>query len=984
MRLRYKVGMTLLFLLAFSFASHAGQDIYINSESVEVASDADSGQILVFEDTVAIEYCSSRFEAESAVVWVKDSSVVNRGQVQRAYNIRCYLENGINITRAGDYSVGDIDEYLVERGKSLVIDLLVSGNVNLQSNSITPIDPYTVELFRRAVEVANKPQGKLHFNPDAIPPRFRASSELGQGAIPRGGLVSKLFGSEPSATELSQTAVKQDKENEPVNVAALWKPAPEIEKTTMADGRDVITVIGRFYIWQKRGSNGEIVEFQADRAVLFLGNGEVKAGSEQTGRADILASGDIESVYIEGDIVFTEGMRTIRADSMYYNFAKSQALAINSMMTRFEPGRDIPIFIKADKLIQKSESVFSAEGVQISSDEFYLPQLSLNASKVVLSDRPDLLEGKNSGFSAELEGVSAKYYDKTIFKSSSMVTGLERPELAIRKMHLSNSSAFGTSFETQWYLSRLLGYREPDGFSSSLNLDWFSDRGLGVGIDTEYETDDYFGNIESYVIQDHGDDRLGNLDWQKDIAPESDIRGRFKLQHREYLSDDWQFTAELNYLSDRNFLESFYRTERYTTKELESLVEMKNISGNRAYSVLAKFRLNDFQDQLEELPTFQYHKTGESILDDTATYYGDTQLSRLRQRYDEDNLLAPEEGFFTYGSTRHEIDIPMIWGKTKYVPYAAASYVYNDGEGFYTGLDGNLADGDNDGMIGEVGLRASTYFWKTDQFAKSDFWDINGIRHYVRPHMEVAYFQSSEDGLEMRNLLNVGLSQRWQTRRGSQENLRTAELMRLDINSTFVADSQKDDDVLPVRYVFNNPYEPFYRRSGGADYSISRNTVDADYSWNLSDTFTLASYANYDLQSGDLQQFDIGFAKFCWPDLSWYVGTRYLKNIILTDAGYNTYYEKGSNTINLALSYRINPRYTLSVGQEYDFDFTETVRSEFVLIRKYRRLLYSIGYSIDESMDSSTFTVSIWPQGVKEFAIGSRTYVGLTGSSTYE
>ncbi|OXU14328.1 Organic solvent tolerance protein OstA [Sedimentisphaera salicampi] len=1000
LHLRILTISLLVFCSAYGQIENAGQNIYISSDTVKMSRTEDGSQILIFEEGFSLEYSSSTFQSEKAVVWVRKETELVRGMESHSYRLRCYLEDQIKVGREGKHNIGDVHNFLVERGKSMIADFFVSGKVFLECGQQQQVNAAEIELYRNAVGAARGRREGLKLKREALPPGpQREQTGVQTAQEDKGGsIIGRLLGKSrqsdksPEAGGSRESAKPDEQKDYPVNVAALWKPAPVIERSRLSDGESVITVMGRFYIWRKMDDSGRILEFQADRAVLFLGQDEVKAGAEETGRRDLLASGDIKAAYIEGNIVFTEGLRTIRADRLYYNFQNSQALVVNSEMTRYDPERNIPIFIRAEKLQKKSDSVFTAEGVEISSDEFAVPQLSVNASSVVITDNSAVDTKPQAGsFSAELEDVSLQYYNNTLLKSDHMITGLERPELPVKSVGIGGSTAFGTSLETNWYLSRVLGFKEPEGLDTTLNLDYYSKRGPAGGIDAEYESDSYFGSIESYVIHDTGEDRLGDRFWRKDLEPENELRGRFKLQHREYLDDGWQFSAELNYLSDRNFLESFYRSERFTDKEPESVVYLKNSTGNRAFSVLGKVRLNDFQNQLEQLPTFEYHRTGESILGDNFTYYGDTKLSRARQRYDSDSAMAGS-GFFSAASTRHEIDYPFIWGETKYVPYAAGTYAYNDYTGYNTELDGDqINDPENGAFLGEAGIRVSSQFWKTEQFVKSDFWDINGIRHYLRPHMEAAVFQSDEDGLEMRNMVNLGLSQRWQTRRGSQDNLRTEDLMRLDINATLLSDDRdEDDDILPGRYIFSSPYEPFYRRSGSADFSLQRDTIDADYLWNISDTFAFSSYANYDLESSELQRFDAGLARYCWPDLSWYFGVRHLKNIILTDIdktpanNQDYYYEHGTNSFRTAMSYKLNSRYTITAAQEYDFDFGQSVRSEIVLIRRYRRLLYSLGYSVDESLDSSSVTVSIWPQGVKELAVGSRTYVGLTGSSSYE
>jgi hypothetical protein len=106
-------------------------------------------------------------------------------------------------------------------------------------------------------------------------------------------------------------------------------------------------------------------------------------------------------------------------------------------------------------------------------------------------------------------------------------------------------------------------------------------------------------------------------------------------------------------------------------KEQETLVHLKRIEDNWGLAFLGKVRINDFVDQLEELPTAEFHWTGQSFFDDKLTFYSDTQASRFRQRFASSNPTPGSEDFYTFTTTRNEIDMPLVVGKAKVVPFVA-------------------------------------------------------------------------------------------------------------------------------------------------------------------------------------------------------------------------------------------------------------------------------------------------------------------------
>jgi lipopolysaccharide assembly outer membrane protein LptD (OstA) len=174
---------------------------------------------------------------------------------------------------------------------------------------------------------------------------------------------------------------------------------------------------------------------------------------------------------------------------------------------------------------------------------------------------------------------------------------MQRPDLPIKSIHLGHDSIWGTFTETRWYLARLLGLQESEGTDSTLALDYYSKRGFGGGIETEYTRENYFGRSLGYMIHDSGEDRLSRT--RRNLEPEQELRGRFNWQHRQFLPYNWQLTAEVSYLSDKNFLESYYRSEFYVGKQQENIFHAKRIEDNWGLSFLGKTRTNDFQNALE-------------------------------------------------------------------------------------------------------------------------------------------------------------------------------------------------------------------------------------------------------------------------------------------------------------------------------------------------------------------------------------------------
>jgi hypothetical protein len=983
----------------------AGQDLHLSSGRMTIHKSSVQGgeeQILIFEDDFSLSIGDNHLAGDRAVVWLRFVSTDYLGTRLVDYNAQVYLEGNVSIMQGKGARTTDLSQVVVERGEALVARFLVNGEVFATSddqNTASVSELEALQVYKNAT-VAIKP---VRYEPviseEALVPKLAEPETIAEPQKPPA--ITDIFKMKlpglPEKTPAEEPVAEEIEFEYPVNMTGLWDKPLEIEDTDMADGTRVSTVAGRFYLWQKRDEKGGLLELQADSAVIFRRDEESGTGQD-AGSENILPGELVQAIYLRGNIIMTEGARTIRADEVYYDFQKRQALAVNAEMRTFDPDRDVPIYLRAVKLRQTSENIFSAEEITLTTSEFYMPQVAMNASRVLLTDTTGIDErtGKKpekSSYDAILYDAKLQLDQNTVFYWPRLRTNFERPDLPLKSMHIGRDSEYGTSVETRWHLSRLLGLKEPEGVDSVLAADYFGKRGAGAGVDIDYRRQDYFGDVIAYVLRDRGTDDLGRSSTddlgqqRRDVDPGEDIRGRFRFRHRHYLPYDWQATIEAGYASDENFLEWFYRSEFDTGKKQETLIHLKRLRDNWAFSFLGNFRINDHKTMTEELPTVEFHLKGASFWDHKLTFYSDTQISRFRDRLSFKSTSADPQQFYTFASTRNEVDMPFMWNTVKVVPFVAGTYGYEDQDGYEIKLNGAETDREDSVLLGEAGVRMATMFWKEDQFVKSRLWDINGIRHIVKPHLEAVFYHDSDETIEMRDVVNFGVSQRWQSRRGPKEDLRSFDWMRLDIDATWLRDAA-DSAVGPPRapgptygpakFIWNDAAIPILSRRSKYLYGLMRNSFNADYTWRLSDTTTVLADMNYDIKSSVVQQLNVGVSRYVHPDISYYIGNRYLRPMIIDIAADNIH-EEGSNSVIMAATYALNPKYTATFAQEYNFDFGKNIKSELTILRRYHRMYYGFTFATDESLKRKSVVFSMWPQGVKELAMGRRKYIGLVG-----
>ena len=804
----------------------------------------------------------------------------------------------------------------------------------------------------------------------------------GWGIITVSVLIAPVYAQAPA--ELGQTKSQGHATSFPIEFGPVDAESLKLETPQFGDGRHCLTVMNRAYLlWQVEGY---LLELRADNVVVLFSEGfrSNQEGRAQSGSLEgFLDSGIIDGIFLSGDVVLEEDLRSIRCDEMYYDIKDSRALAVNATFKTYDTARNIPIYVRAAKLRMKAQNVFSAEDVTVTTSEFRVPQVSLHAAEVVFTDTTAVDEATGSmsdhSFDAQLRDVGIKYYDKTVFRWPGLRTDLQQPDLPLKSVHVGDSSTWGTSVETRWHLARVLGLRESEGTDGTLLLDYFDKRGPGGGLELDYVKDDFFGNLEGYVINDHGQDRLGRS--RRDLEPPRDMRGRFHWQHRQFMPYQWQVTTEVSYLSDENYLEQFDRGEFYGEKEQETLVHMQRIEDNWGLALMGKGQINHFANTLEEMPSAEFHWTGQSLFDDAFTFYSDSQISRYQHKFGDDAMAVGPRDDFTFSYTRNELDLPLRFGKSKVVPFTGMTLGYEDGAGFNTTLDDTVVAPDSSVWFGEMGVRwFANPLWQVYPDVRSRLWDLRQIRHVIEPRVTAIGYFEGDVVAKQRDVLSLGVAQRWQTKRGRGKKQRVVDWLRIDVDFNWVRNASSmwngpseliwNQSFVPLSDRFSGVMPPADRRNGSF-YGSSRSYVGTDFVWRLTDSTAILSDAYYDMLGGIVRQYNVGVSHMRWPDLSLYLGSRYLRDV------QNGLGEKGSNAVTFAAAYKLDPRYAVVFSQQYDTDYGKSIRSDVTLLRKYHRLNYGLTFSVDESIGDTSISFGLWPEGIEELALGMGRYVGL-------
>ncbi len=788
----------------------------------------------------------------------------------------------------------------------------------------------------------------------------------------------------------------------PVKVLEPTFKAFDLQRT--ADG-DIAYVCSGGVTLRYRDAKQDLMEFSAASMVLFTDLKDTRgaAGGGKDATFDHVTSG-----YFEGDVrVFmtpasaSKNELRMRAERVYYEFATDRAVLTDVILHTVDSKKGIPVFMKAATVRQLSQGEFKADHVELSTSAFATPTFGLGANTIYVrgEDSGDPRVGERVAFSAQDVTLNAFGYPFIYFPSAGG-TMTARGSI-FRGIGVEDTNKFGFGVRTDWGLFETLGEPAPENVDANYHLDYYSSRGPAGGIDASYnggtvsdvtkQPYNFAGDLHAYFVpDDRGNDILGSA-LRDQPVPES-FRGRAVYQHEQDFSDDLTAQIRLGYLSDSNFMPEFFFDEYQNGLPVDESIYLKHQRGSEVASFLAEWQPNraistaDFVEENREvssLPELRYQRVGDSFLGDRVTLFSDndaagTKFVRSEQSLRQQGYYAPyvlpgqpafaytgDPGDTTFrGDTRQEIDYPVNLGLLHVVPYVMGRYtVYSQGVTPVgkVPLQQNIpvrttVSSDRNRLLAGGGVRLTTDFWRVDDAVQSDLFDIHRVRHVITPEVNLFasgqtvdqnrlfIYDPSRDALNDIQAAQIALRQRWQTKRGGPGHWRSVDFLSLDLYANLFANqpSQRFRDPTDFRSVFLQS-EP--------EYSIPRNTANADATWRISDTTAVLTSVVQNLDKKTLATASVGVAVTRDDRLSYFVGNRYIADL-------------DSNVATFEASYQLDRKYTLGVTESVDLAQSKNVYYTASITRQFDNFSASVEAHYDQANNDEGFGFSLSPNGL--------------------
>lgn len=925
---------------------------------------------LVLERDVQISLAGYDMMADTAVLWISPRPELGENAVQ----VFAHL-TGVETPEA-DASVSLAAETLSVQGV-----ILLTTPVELGADAIVqqPID--SAATLVADVALSNF-MGTLENDPLRLPTGLDRLAEDRLGTplqSPEVALADRL--PRPNAGSPIMTAR-----------GIVSMSAGRVIRTISGEEQSIVLEDGVNITYREPGTE-RILELGAQRAVVFF------AGEANASVANVRAS-DIDGIYLEGDVVATDGTYNLRGPRVFYDVRNDKALILDAVFSTFDTRVGFPLYVRAKSVRQLSETEFVADRASISNTAFAEPNLTIGARNVTIRQDTRIADtGEEKTYTvADAEHITLDAFGVPVGYLPKFEGNPE--DIPLRDVGFVFGSKSGEEIRTRWDFFSLFGLEKPDGLSADLMLDALLDRGPGVGVRANWAGDDYKGGLLTYwVFNDTGTDTLTT---GAEVDRDGDNRGIVRAEHIAKVGSDWTVFGELSHVSDENFVDTFYEELAETGREFQSRIHARKLTENTSLTLEASGQIDDFTPNeyilqsdgynVERLPELTYTRIADDLLepiapgrllyssesrigslslaftDKTPAEYGLRSNARAQQALGlnanqniADALRAQgytERAVFR-ADTRHELAADLSAGPIKILPWLVGRGTVYD-----TDFESFAGDSDNSERAwGAAGLTLATTVQRVENDIYSRALDVNRVRHILRPSITAFYagsnvdqdelpvYDESVESLADGTVFRLGLDQTWQTQRGGPGRWYSVDWITLDSEVVFASDDAISNDGIG-RYFDSRPENSRLSNFGSVSAIMQ-----------ATDSLALVGSTIYDFDDDGQSATSAGFILEHSPTFSSSLRYRYL------DAQNSTLLTGGTD-------YTLTDKYTLGTQATYDTDLgdIQSIRGE--LLRDFQSAVFGLSFTYNNISEETSFGVIFQPLGR-----GTAAQIGSTSRS---
>jgi len=786
-----------------------------------------------------------------------------------------------------------------------------------------------------------------------------------------------------------------------------------------------------------------VVDISTDRAVIWTRNVDGQRMLQGFNKGE--ATQERVEIYLEGHVEIRQATvrgpdagltRLLKADQVYYDVQRNVALLLNAEITTTVPKIPETIHVRAKEIRQVAECKFEASCATIFASRLPSdPDLTVRAEEATVEERKvpakgwfgrpltDPLTGQPlmvTQLWATADDVTLRAWDVPFFYLPHLEGDLKDPLGPLEQIRFRSDRVFGTGLMVDWDVFQLFGLDAPPNTKWTLQTDYMSRRGPALGTEMVTKGAGLFGipgayatEVRGYGIYDDAPtDILGGPRTYPILRPE---RGRFLARHRQELGEDFTVLAQVSYLSDRNFLEQYYKREFDNDPNQETFLYVEQQVDNWAWTINAQPHIRPWVTETAWLPRANGYVIGQSFFD-RLTYFAHASAGWANFHPTSDinpvyfTEPVPDE-FARYRnlppSTDYphnprvdlarldlwqELNLPFQLGPVNIVPYGVFDITY---------WSQTLAEEDGTGRIyGGGGVRASVPFTRIYPDVCSALFNLNGIAHKVVVDADYGYFQSDVAFRELVPLDRLDDDATDQARR----DLRAFRLAGSTPDSTarLLASSplydpqlyalrkgiqwnvENLDDIQALRFGVRQRWQT-KRGFPGAQHILDWMTLNVeatwfpqadrdnfghpfaflqyDYIWNIGDRTTITSNGWVDPFEDGARFFNVGLFLDRPERINFYFGFTVIEPV-------------GTAAVTGSTRYIFNDKWSTAISTTYDFGDNENLGNSLVLTRVGSDIQVSFGFTYQPLQNNFGVIFEILPS-LASRGMGKRGGLGL-------
>ncbi len=770
------------------------------------------------------------------------------------------------------------------------------------------------------------------------------------------------------------------------------------------------------------GDRPQEVEFATDNAVAWITGAktqplgaELKSGGVGDDKTEV-------ELYMTGNVVIrtlsSDGSgkqtvaQTFRAKEMFYDVNNNRAIALSADLELKVSGYTDSFHITGKEIWQLGPNEWKAfQTVASASKRPNDPGLTYESTESTIVQREtartnafgvpyrNFLNGDPDYGNERIltnRNVKVKIFDVPFFYLPKQKTDISEPLGPLSGIGFRNDGLFGTQLYTTTDLYKLLAVRGPPGHRWSLFADYLSKRGPGLGSNYEYAGNDLFGFgdsrpdralpytglLKAYYVHDKGNDVLGG---DRLIEPPKPV-GRYRLQaqHTQDLYENGttflRSMTNVEYFTDKNFLEQYYKFNFDTKPNHESFSYLYGASGNVWASLLVQGNLERrWITETEWWPRADGALTGESFLYDRLIYSarGSVGYAGLRPATEAPApVLASDQRTDTGRFDAYQkLSAPFDLGPFRFDPYGVVDL---------TAYTKDLTGESRGRFYGGGGASVSMVLSKLYPDASSELFNVQGLNHkvnlganYFAAHSDTPYSRLPQldrlsddatdftyrltrpqqqtivngpggsaltnspifdpqqyairrvvdnrpDTLDSLQVVQLEARQRLQTKRGFPGQEHVVDLVTLDLSMSVFPDRNRDN---------------YGERTAFFEYF---------FQWNVGDRTSVTSSGWYDPFQNGARYFNVG-ANFTRPD-----GTNFYLAYRHTDP-------VNSRAVTATASYRMSTKYNVNLTTTYDFGVNTALNNQVSITRVGADVTVLFGFSYNALVNNFGVQFAILP-----------------------